>query len=138
MQMLPLGQTGMTVSALCLGTMNFGTRTDAGTARRIIKPGQYFSRTHVEDIAQVLAASIARCAPAIRATDRSCALLLTCAMPPVAAMVRTSAAKTRVNFAGILMSPKPMPDPLARPVKPDSAIGPAPVGVGDREEHRTH
>ncbi len=31
-----------------------------GSARRIIKPGQYFSRTHVEDIAQVLAASIAR------------------------------------------------------------------------------
>ncbi|MCU0901454.1 MAG: SDR family oxidoreductase [Cypionkella sp.] len=31
-----------------------------GTARRIIKPGQYFSRIHVEDIAQVLAASIAR------------------------------------------------------------------------------
>ena len=32
----------------------------AGTARRIIKPGQVFSRTHVEDIAQVLKASIAR------------------------------------------------------------------------------
>ncbi|MDP2086183.1 MAG: SDR family oxidoreductase [Gemmobacter sp.] len=31
-----------------------------GTARRIIKPGQVFSRIHVEDIAQVLAASIAR------------------------------------------------------------------------------
>ena len=31
-----------------------------GSARRIIKSGQYFSRTHVEDIAQVLAASIAR------------------------------------------------------------------------------
>jgi len=31
-----------------------------GTARRIIKPGQVFSRTHVEDIAQVLAASIAQ------------------------------------------------------------------------------
>lgn len=31
----------------------------AGTARRIIKEGQVFSRTHVEDIAQVLAASIA-------------------------------------------------------------------------------
>lgn len=29
-----------------------------GTARRIIKPGQVFSRTHVEDIAQVLLASI--------------------------------------------------------------------------------
>jgi uncharacterized protein YbjT (DUF2867 family) len=32
----------------------------AGTARRIIKPNQVFSRTHVDDIAQVLAASIAR------------------------------------------------------------------------------
>lgn len=31
-----------------------------GSARRIIKPGQFFSRTHVDDIAQVLAASIAR------------------------------------------------------------------------------
>jgi len=35
----------------------------AGTARRIIKPGQVFSRIHVEDIAAVLAASIARPAP---------------------------------------------------------------------------
>jgi len=32
----------------------------AGTARRIIKPGQVFSRIHVEDIAQILAASINR------------------------------------------------------------------------------
>ncbi|WP_300516058.1 SDR family oxidoreductase [Aliiroseovarius sp.] len=32
----------------------------AGTARRIVKPNQVFSRIHVEDIAQVLAASIAR------------------------------------------------------------------------------
>ncbi len=31
-----------------------------GTARRLIKPGQVFSRIHVEDIAQVLHASIAR------------------------------------------------------------------------------
>ncbi|MFN7223272.1 MAG: SDR family oxidoreductase [Paracoccaceae bacterium] len=31
-----------------------------GTARRIIKPGQFFSRIHVDDIAQVLAASIVR------------------------------------------------------------------------------
>lgn len=31
-----------------------------GTARRIIKPGQVFSRIHVDDIAQVLAASIDR------------------------------------------------------------------------------
>ncbi|AHD02696.1 SDR family oxidoreductase [Leisingera methylohalidivorans] len=35
----------------------------AGKARRIIKPGQVFSRIHVEDIAQVLAASIARPEP---------------------------------------------------------------------------
>lgn len=35
----------------------------AGTARRIIKPGQVFSRIHVQDIAQVLATSIARPAP---------------------------------------------------------------------------
>ena len=32
----------------------------AGTARRIVKPGQVFSRIHVEDIAQVLEASIGR------------------------------------------------------------------------------
>jgi nucleoside-diphosphate-sugar epimerase len=31
-----------------------------GTARRIVKPGQVFSRIHVDDIAQVLAASIER------------------------------------------------------------------------------
>lgn len=31
-----------------------------GTARRIIRPNQYFSRIHVDDIAAVLAASIAR------------------------------------------------------------------------------
>ena len=35
----------------------------AGTARRIIKEGQVFSRIHVEDIAQVLAASMERPAP---------------------------------------------------------------------------
>ncbi|ATF19944.1 SDR family oxidoreductase [Phaeobacter gallaeciensis] len=32
----------------------------AGKARRIVKPGQVFSRIHVDDIAQVLAASIAQ------------------------------------------------------------------------------
>lgn len=31
-----------------------------GTARRIVKPGQVFSRIHVDDLAMVLAASIAR------------------------------------------------------------------------------
>ncbi|MWD26326.1 SDR family NAD(P)-dependent oxidoreductase [Aquicoccus sp. SCR17] len=35
----------------------------SGKARRIVKPGQVFSRIHVEDIAQVLAASIARPRP---------------------------------------------------------------------------
>ncbi|RWR06611.1 SDR family oxidoreductase [Paenirhodobacter populi] len=34
-------------------------KVKAGTARRIVKPGQVFSRIHVDDIAQVLAASIA-------------------------------------------------------------------------------
>jgi nucleoside-diphosphate-sugar epimerase len=34
-----------------------------GTARRIVKPGQVFSRIHVEDIAQALAASIAQPRP---------------------------------------------------------------------------
>ena len=34
-----------------------------GSARRIVKPGQVFSRIHVEDIAQVLEASIRRPAP---------------------------------------------------------------------------
>ncbi|MGZ3214948.1 SDR family oxidoreductase [Paracoccus sp. T5] len=34
-----------------------------GSARRIIKPGQVFSRIHVEDIAQVLLASIQKPAP---------------------------------------------------------------------------
>ena len=36
------------------------SKVRAGTARRIVKEGQVFSRTHVEDIAQVLAASIKR------------------------------------------------------------------------------
>lgn len=35
-------------------------RLRAGTARRIVKPGQVFSRIHVEDIAQVLEAAMAR------------------------------------------------------------------------------
>lgn len=35
-------------------------RLRAGTARRIIKPGQVFSRIHVDDIAQALVASILR------------------------------------------------------------------------------
>jgi nucleoside-diphosphate-sugar epimerase len=35
----------------------------AGTARRVNKPGQVFSRIHVEDLARVLAASIARPRP---------------------------------------------------------------------------
>ena len=36
------------------------SKVRAGTARRIVKAGQVFSRIHVEDIAQVVAASIAR------------------------------------------------------------------------------
>ncbi|MGH6912634.1 MAG: SDR family NAD(P)-dependent oxidoreductase, partial [Geminicoccales bacterium] len=32
----------------------------AGTARRIVKPGQMFGRIHVDDIVQVLRASMAR------------------------------------------------------------------------------
>ncbi|MBK5932639.1 SDR family oxidoreductase [Rhodovulum imhoffii] len=39
------------------------TRVASGRAQRIIKPGQVFCRIHVEDIANVLAASIARPAP---------------------------------------------------------------------------
>ncbi|MGR3662780.1 MAG: SDR family oxidoreductase [Paracoccaceae bacterium] len=39
------------------------TKVRNGTARRIIKSGQVFSRTHVEDIAQTLAASIKRSNP---------------------------------------------------------------------------
>ncbi|HEV2675465.1 MAG TPA: SDR family oxidoreductase [Aliidongia sp.] len=35
----------------------------AGRAQRVVKPGQVFSRVHVEDIGQVLAASIARPRP---------------------------------------------------------------------------
>ncbi len=35
----------------------------AGTAQRVIKPNQFFSRIHVEDIAEVLLTSIARPAP---------------------------------------------------------------------------
>lgn len=35
-------------------------RVTAGTARRIVKPGQVFSRIHVDDIAAALMASIAR------------------------------------------------------------------------------
>ncbi len=38
-------------------------RLRAGTARRIVKPGQVFSRIHVEDVVQVLRASIAQPAP---------------------------------------------------------------------------
>jgi nucleoside-diphosphate-sugar epimerase len=38
-------------------------RLKAGKARRIIKPGQVFNRIHVEDIATVLEASIARPSP---------------------------------------------------------------------------
>jgi nucleoside-diphosphate-sugar epimerase len=36
------------------------TSVRAGTARRIVKPGQVFGRVHVEDVVQVLSASIAK------------------------------------------------------------------------------
>lgn len=36
------------------------TKVRSGQARRIVKPGQVFSRIHVDDIAQVLAASMSR------------------------------------------------------------------------------
>ncbi|MCK6579851.1 MAG: aldo/keto reductase [Anaerolineae bacterium] len=36
MKMLPLGKTGMEVSALCLGAMYFGSRNDAATSYRIL------------------------------------------------------------------------------------------------------
>ncbi|MBT9383938.1 SDR family oxidoreductase [Pseudooceanicola sp. CBS1P-1] len=39
------------------------SKVRAGTARRIVKPNQVFSRIHVEDIAQVLEASMARPRP---------------------------------------------------------------------------
>ncbi len=39
------------------------SKVRAGTARRIVKPGQVFSRIHVDDIAQVLRASIAQPRP---------------------------------------------------------------------------
>ncbi len=42
----------------------------AGTARRIVKPGQVFSRIHVEDIAQTLTASMN--APNAGASDNVC------------------------------------------------------------------
>ena len=38
-------------------------RVRAGEARRIVKPGQVFSRIHVDDVAQALAASMARPGP---------------------------------------------------------------------------
>ena len=41
----------------------------AGTARRVIKPGQVFSRIHVDDIAAALLASIDRPAPGGRVYD---------------------------------------------------------------------
>ena len=65
-----------------------------GTAKRIIKPGQVFSRIHVEDIATVLEASIARPNPGQAynvCDDEACqpqdvveyaAKLLECPVPP--------------------------------------------------------
>lgn len=62
---LALGQQGLAVHLFRLagiygpGRGPFEKVRD-GSARRILKPGQVFSRIHVEDIAQVLAASIVR------------------------------------------------------------------------------
>ena len=66
----------------------------AGRARRIVKPGQLFSRIHVDDIAAVLAASIARPnpgraynladdrpAPPAEVTEFACRLLRPAAAP---------------------------------------------------------
>lgn len=65
----------------------------SGTARRIVKPGQMFSRIHVEDLAQVVLASMAHprpgvvynvcdddAAPPQEVIDHACALLN---LPPV-------------------------------------------------------
>jgi len=52
-------------------------RIRQGTARRIVKPGQVFSRIHVDDIAQVLQASIGR-----PATGRAFNLCDDLAAPP--------------------------------------------------------
>ena len=43
-----------------------------GSAKRIIKPGQLFSRIHVEDIATILEASIARPNPSLQCLRRRC------------------------------------------------------------------
>jgi nucleoside-diphosphate-sugar epimerase len=42
------------------GARNALAQLRAGTAKRVVKPGQVFSRVHVEDIAAVLRASMAR------------------------------------------------------------------------------
>lgn len=63
---LAFGETqGMAVHVFRLAGIygpgrNVLDRLRAGSARRIVKPGQVFSRVHVEDVAQVLRASIAR------------------------------------------------------------------------------
>ena len=37
MKTMPLGKTGVEVSALCLGTMYFGTRNDKETSHRMLE-----------------------------------------------------------------------------------------------------
>lgn len=67
-----------------------------GTARRVVKPGQVFSRIHVDDIAQVVLASAARpdpgaiynvcdddCAPPQQVVAHACALLGVAAPPEI-------------------------------------------------------
>ncbi len=61
---LALSQHGSGVSVLRLSGIygpdrNAMENLKAGTARRIIKPGQVFNRIHVEDIAQAIAAAFA-------------------------------------------------------------------------------
>ncbi|HEX9466128.1 MAG TPA: SDR family oxidoreductase [Alphaproteobacteria bacterium] len=62
---LDLGRLGLPVHVFRLAGIYGPGRSAldavrAGTARRIVKPGQVFSRIHVEDIASVLAASMAQ------------------------------------------------------------------------------
>ncbi len=80
----------------------------AGRTRRIEKPGQVFSRIHVEDVAEVLQASIARPAPG--------AVYNVCDDEPAAASAVTAHACTLLGIA----APAPIPleeadlSPMAR------------------------
>jgi nucleoside-diphosphate-sugar epimerase len=81
-----------------------------GTARRVIKPGQVFSRVHVEDIASVLEASMARPNPGAAynvCDDEPCppqdvvahaAELLGLAMPPAIAFKQAQLSPMAQSF----------------------------------------